>query len=66
MVLYGITLVTLVADLQEEDPGILTRFYAEKGLARRSSQLPKLILERGPNLGVLTQARQVPTYSRLA
>ena len=55
MVIYGITLVPLVEDLQAVDPGILTPFYTEDtvfdGLVRCSTQLLNIILERVPKRG---------------
>ena len=55
MVLYGITLVPLVEELQAADPGLLSPFYADDavfdGLARRSSQLLKLLIKRGTDQG---------------
>ena len=55
MVLYGITLVPLAEQLQAADPGILSPFYADDakfdGLARRSAQLLKLSMKRGPEWG---------------
>ena len=53
MVLYGITLVPLTEELCAADPGILSPFYANDaafdGLARRSAQLLKLLMRRGPD-----------------
>ena len=55
MVLYGITLVPLEEDLRAADPGIISPFYADDlafdGLGRRSAQLLKLLMERGPDRG---------------
>ena len=55
MVLYGITLVPLVEELQAADLGILSLFYAGDaafdGSARRSAQLLKLLMMRGPDRG---------------
>ena len=55
MVLYGITLVPLVEELRAAYPGILSPFYADDtafgGLARRSAQLLKLLMKRGPDRG---------------
>ena len=52
MVLYGITIVPLADELQSADPGLLSPFYAGDadfgGLARRSAQLLKLLMKRGP------------------
>ena len=49
---YKITLVSLDEDLRAAYPWILTSFYANNvefdGLAQRSAQLLKLIMERGP------------------
>ena len=53
MVLYGITLVPLAEELRAADLGILSPFYADDadfdGSARRSAQLLKLLMKRGPN-----------------
>ena len=53
MVLYGITLVYLVKELQAADPGLLSTFYGDDatfdGLARCSAQLLKLLMKRGPD-----------------
>ena len=55
MVLYGITLVTLAEELQLEDPGLLSLFYADDaafdGAARRITQLLKLLMKRGTDQG---------------
>ena len=55
MVLYGITLVPRAEELIAEDPNLLCPFYADDVafdcLARQSSQLLKLLIKRGPNLG---------------
>ena len=55
MVLYRITLVPLAEELRAADPGLLSPFYADdavfNGLARRSAQLLKLLMERGPYQG---------------
>ena len=55
MVLYEITLVPLVEELQAADPGLLSPFYADDeafdGLARRSAQLLNLLMKRGPDRG---------------
>ena len=59
MVLYGITLVPLAEELQAADPGLLSPFYADDaafdGSARRSAQLLKLLMKRGPDLGYLPE-----------
>ena len=55
MVLYGITLVPLAKELRAADPGLLSPFYADdaafEGSARRSAQLLKLLMKRGPDRG---------------
>ena len=52
MVLYRITLVPLAEELRAADPGILSPFYADDAAfgssARRSAQLLKLLMRRGP------------------
>ena len=59
MVLYGIILVPLADNLRAADPGILSPFYADDaafdGLARRSAQLLKLLMNRGPDRGYLPE-----------
>ena len=53
MVLYRITLVSLAEELRAADPGLFSLFYADDaafdGLARRSAQLLKLLMRRGPD-----------------
>ena len=55
MVLYGISLVPLAEELRSADQGLLSPFYADDeafdGLARRSAQLLKLLMKRGPDRG---------------
>ena len=55
MVLYGITLAPLAEELRAADPGLLSPFYADDAafdcLARRSAQLLKLLMKRGPDRG---------------
>ena len=55
MVLYGITLFPLAEELRAANPGLLSLFYADNatfdGLARRSAQLLKLLMKRGPDRG---------------
>ena len=55
MVLYGITLVPLAKELKLADPELLSPFYADDatldGSARRSAQLLKLLMKRGPDRG---------------
>ena len=57
MVLYGITLVPLAEELQAADPGILSPFHtndaAFEGSVRRSAQVLKLLMKRGPDRGYL-------------
>ena len=52
MVLYRITLVPLEEELRAADLGILSPFYADDtafdGSERRSAQLLKLLIKRGP------------------
>ena len=53
MVLYRITLVPLAEELRAADPGLLSPFYTDDAafdsLARRSAQLLKLFMRRGPD-----------------
>ena len=53
MVLYGVTLDPLAEELQAVDPGLLSPLYADDadfdGSARRSAQLLKLLMGRGPD-----------------
>ena len=55
MVLYRIALVPLAEELRAADPGLLSPFYADNaafdGLARRRTQLLKLLMKRGPDQG---------------
>ena len=55
MVLYGITLVPLAEKLRGADPGLLSPIYADDVAfdvsARRSAQLIKLLMKRGPDRG---------------
>ena len=55
MVLYGITLNPLAKELRAADSGLLSPFYADDaafgGSARRSAQLLKLLMKRGPDRG---------------
>ena len=55
MVLYVITLVPLAKELREADPEILSPFYADdaafNGLERQSTQLLKMLMKRGADLG---------------
>ena len=55
MVLYGITLVPLTEDLRDEDPNILSPFYADDetldGLVRRNAAQLILLMEWGPDRG---------------
>ena len=59
MVLYGFTLVPLPEELRAADPELLSLFYVDDadfdGLARRSAQLLKLLMRRGPNWGYLPE-----------
>ena len=55
MVLFRITLVPLVEELRAADPGLLSPFYVDyaafNGLVRRSAELLKLLMKRGPDRG---------------
>ena len=55
MVLYDITLIPLAEELRAANLGLLSPFYADDaafdGSARRSAQLLKLLMERGPDRG---------------
>ena len=55
MVLYGIILVPLAEELRAAGQGILSPFDADNALfddlARRSAQLLKLLMKRGPDRG---------------
>ena len=55
MVFYGTTLVPLAEELRAADLGLLSPFYADNttfhGLVRRSAQLLKLLIKRGPDRG---------------
>ena len=55
MVLCGITLIPLAEELRAADPGILSPFYVDDaafgGSERRSAQLLKLLMKRGPDRG---------------
>ena len=59
MVLYGITLIPLVEELRVAGPGLLSPFYADDatfdGSARRSVQLLKLFMKKGPDRGYLPE-----------
>ena len=50
VVLYGVTLVPLVEELWEADPGILTPLYVDdaafEGSSRRSAHMLKLLMKR--------------------
>ena len=66
MVLYRITLVPLAEELRVADPGLISPFYADDaafdGLVRRSTQLLKMLMKRGPDRGYFTkQAKSVFT-----
>ena len=62
MVLYEITLVPLVEELRAADLGLLHPFYADDaafdGSARRSAQLLKMLMKRGPDQGYLPKPAQ--------
>ena len=55
MVLYEITLVPMAEEIRVADPGFLSPFYAFNAafnsLARKSAQLSKLLMKRGPDRG---------------
>ena len=55
MVLYVTTLIPLAKELRVAEPGILSLFYADDmafdGLERKSSQLLKMLMKRGADLG---------------
>ena len=55
MIMYGITLFPLEEELRVANPGLLSLFYTDDvvfdGSARRSAQLLKLLMKRGPNRG---------------
>ena len=60
MILCGITLLPLAEELRVEDPGLLSPFYVDDaafdGSARRSAQILKLLMKRGPGPGIFPQA----------
>ena len=62
MVLYGITLVPLVEDIWASDLGLISPVYADdaafESSVRRSAQLLKLFMERGPDRGYLPDPAQ--------
>ena len=53
MILYRITFVPLAEELRASDLGLLSPFYADDaefdGSSRRSAQLLKLFMKRGPD-----------------
>ena len=55
MVLYGITLVPLTEEVRAADLGLLSSFYADDAVfdcsERRSVQILKLLMKRGPDRG---------------
>ena len=55
MILYGINLVSLVEEIRDADPTLLSPFYADDaafdGLARQSGGGLCLLLDRGPDQG---------------
>ena len=57
MVLYGITLFPLAEKLRAADLVLLSPFYADdeafNSSTRRSAQLLKMLIERGPDQGYL-------------
>ena len=57
MVLYGTNLFLLAKELRTSDLGLVSPFYADNaefdGLARRSEQLLKLLMEIEPDRGYL-------------
>ena len=54
-VLYGITLVPLTEELRAADPGLLSPLYADNaafdGSVRHITQILKLLMKRGPDMG---------------
>ena len=60
MVLYGITLVPLVEELQAADLRLITPLYEDDaefdGSVRRSAKLLKLLMERGLNRGYFSKS----------
>ena len=62
MVLYGITLVPLVEDIWASDLGLISPVYADdaafESSVRRSAQLLKLFMERGPDRGYLPNPKK--------
>ena len=59
IILYRVNLVPLEDYLRSVDPGLITPFYTYyvlfEGWARRISQILKLFLDRGPDLGYLPE-----------
>ena len=59
MVIYGITLVPLVEDIWVADLGLITQLYTDDvafdGLVWRSTQVFKLLMERGLDRGYFTK-----------
>ena len=59
MVLYGITLFPIAKELRAVDPGLLSPFYVDDaefdGSARRSAQLLKLLMKKGPDHGYFSK-----------
>ena len=55
MVFYGITIVSLAEELRVAKPGLLTPFYTDDAAfdrsAQRSSQLLKMLMDRGEDRG---------------
>ena len=63
MVLYGITLVTLVEELRDADPTILSLFYANDtvfdGLVKRSASQLRLLIYRGIDRGYFLETAKL-------
>ena len=59
MLLCGITLVPLAEELRVADLGILSPFYADdvalENLAQTIAQILKMLMERGPDWGYLSE-----------
>ena len=58
MVLYGINLTPLAEELRDADPTLLSPFYADYAAfdrsMRRSAVQLRLLMDRGPDQGYLT------------
>ena len=62
MVLYRITLAPLAEDLRAADPGLHYLFYADDAAfddsERRSAQLLKMLMKRGPDQGYFPETAE--------